>query len=103
MPIANLRPLCTNYLPGDLPLAGLLQPGRLPRAVESPSSSPRPRVPSFKGFRADVELLEDGASQTVVIAVRGPHWLRWWTMSRSAIARGSVTKMKWVDRVSGAA
>ena len=42
MPAANLRALCSHHLPGDLPLAGLFQPGRLPRPGQPAPSSPCP-------------------------------------------------------------
>ena len=42
---AHLRALCSHHLPGDLPLAGLFQPGRLPCSGQPPSSSPSPHCP----------------------------------------------------------
>ena len=65
-------------------------------------------MPSLRWFRADVELLENGASQAVIVAMRCPdrsrgRLQRGGAVSHTSIARGSVTKMKRVDRVSGAA
>ena len=42
MPVANLRAFCSHHLPGDLPLAGLFQSGRLPRPGQPAPSSPAP-------------------------------------------------------------
>ena len=51
------------------------------------------RVPSLSWFRANVELLEDGSSQTVVVAVCCPHrrrgrFQRWGVVSHSSIPQG---------------
>ena len=53
----NLRTLCPDRLPGDLPLAGVLQPRRLSSPVQpSPSSPCFSRTPGVSDYRHAIRL-----------------------------------------------